>query len=123
MTESKPAHRTARYSFFRSKPGRCGHRRSLLTPTRYGWVYLVLLIGMLGGSVNYGNNFGFLLTFLLAGVGTVSLLHTWRGLRGIALVSARAAPVFAGITSFVLFLAGVGTTVYFIHMKTTDESS
>ncbi len=34
-----------------------------------------------------------------------------------------AAPVFAGITSFVLFLAGVGTTVYFIHMKTTDESS
>ncbi|RLQ21228.1 hypothetical protein DWB85_13025 [Seongchinamella sediminis] len=34
-----------------------------------------------------------------------------------------AAPVFAGITSFVLFLAGVGTTVYFIHMKTTDETS
>lgn len=34
-----------------------------------------------------------------------------------------AAPVFAGITSFMLFLAGVGTTVYFIHMKTTDESS
>jgi len=32
-----------------------------------------------------------------------------------------AAPVFAGITSFVLFLAGVGTTVYFIHMKTSDE--
>tara|TARA_R110002110_G_C13446529_1_gene716663 strand:+ start:1402 stop:1773 length:372 start_codon:yes stop_codon:yes gene_type:complete len=34
-----------------------------------------------------------------------------------------AAPAFAGITSFVLFLAGVGTTVYFIHMKTNDESS
>ena len=34
-----------------------------------------------------------------------------------------AAPVFAGITSFVLFLAGVGTTVYFIHMKPHDESS
>ena len=33
-----------------------------------------------------------------------------------------AAPVFAGITSFVLFLAGVGTTVYFIHMKPHDES-
>ena len=32
-----------------------------------------------------------------------------------------AAPVFAGITSFILFLAGVGTTVYFIHMKTTDD--
>lgn len=32
-----------------------------------------------------------------------------------------AAPVFAGITSFVLFLAGVGTTVYFIHMKTDVE--
>ncbi len=32
-----------------------------------------------------------------------------------------AAPVFAGTTSFVLFLAGVGTTVYFIHMKTNHE--
>jgi len=96
MTASKPVQRTARYAFFRSKPGLCRHRRAVLRPTRYGWVYLVLLVAMLGGSVNYGNNFGFLLTFLLAGVGTVSLLHTWRSLRGIALVSARAAPVFAG---------------------------
>lgn len=37
--------------------------------------------------------------------------------RGVAI----AAPVFAGITSFVLFLAGVGTTVYFIHMKMSGE--
>jgi hypothetical protein len=34
-----------------------------------------------------------------------------------------AAPVFAGITSFVLFLCGVGTTVYFVHLKIDDEAS
>ena len=32
-----------------------------------------------------------------------------------------AAPVFAGIVFFVSFLAGVGTTVYFIHMKTDER--
>lgn len=30
------------------------------------------------------------------------------------------APVFAGIVFFTLFLVGVGTTVYFIHMKSGD---
>ncbi len=32
-----------------------------------------------------------------------------------------AAPVFAGIVFFVSFLAGVVTTVYFIHMKTDER--
>jgi undecaprenyl pyrophosphate phosphatase UppP len=32
-----------------------------------------------------------------------------------------AAPVFTGIVFFVSFLAGVGTTVYFIHMKTDER--
>ncbi len=32
-----------------------------------------------------------------------------------------AAPIFAGIVFFALFLAGVGTTVYFIHMRPEDS--
>lgn len=31
-------------------------------------------------------------------------------------------PVFAGVVALVLFLAGVATTVYFIHMETDQES-
>jgi len=39
--------------------------------------------------------------------------------RGVTVV----APVFAGSVFFVLFLAGVLTTVYFIHMKPDREST
>ena len=34
-----------------------------------------------------------------------------------------AAPVFAGAVFFTLFLAGIGTTVYFIHMKSHTETA
>jgi hypothetical protein len=39
--------------------------------------------------------------------------------RGVTL----AAPIFAGSVFFALFLAGVGTTVYFIHMKPDKASA
>ena len=29
-------------------------------------------------------------------------------------------PIFAGITYFVLFIAGIGTTIYFIHLELKD---
>jgi uncharacterized protein (DUF58 family) len=51
---------------------------------------------MLIGSVNYNNNLGFMLVFLLGGMTLVSVLHTWNNLLGLRVVSASAAPVFAG---------------------------
>lgn len=96
MTESMRAGRTARHERFHPQRRIRRHRRMLLRPTPYGWAYLLLVTAMLVGSINYGNNFGFLLTFLLAGVGIVSVLHTWRSLRGIVLAGGKALPVFAG---------------------------
>ena len=40
--------------------------RLKIRPTRYGNVFILLLLGMFVGSINYNNNLGFLLTFLLA---------------------------------------------------------
>ena len=71
-------------------------RRIYILPTGYGVLFSVLLLLMLLGSINYANNLGFMLTFLLAGLGLVAMLHTWRNLLGLELVSGRAAPVFAG---------------------------
>lgn len=71
-------------------------RSIYILPTGYGFLYAVLLLLMLLGSVNYANNLGFLLTFLLIGLGLVAMLHTWRNLVGLELESGRAAPVFAG---------------------------
>ncbi|MCP4284409.1 MAG: DUF58 domain-containing protein [Gammaproteobacteria bacterium] len=71
-------------------------RRIYILPTGYGILFVILLLLMLLGSINYANNLGFLLTFLLVGLGLVTMLHTWRNLVGLALNSGRATPVFAG---------------------------
>ena len=51
---------------------------------------------MLIGSINYSNNLGFLLTFLLGSMTFISMLYTIRNLTGIRIVSCGAKPVFAG---------------------------
>jgi uncharacterized protein (DUF58 family) len=72
-------------------------------------VFLFLLGAMLLGSINYGNNLGFLLTFLIGGIGFVSLFHTHRNLSGLKFCTYRAEPVFAGDTAvFEVTLDGGG---------------
>ncbi|MCP5417203.1 MAG: DUF58 domain-containing protein [Chromatiaceae bacterium] len=67
-----------------------------ILPTGYGLLFGILLMLMLTGSINYANNLGFMLTFLLVGLGLVGMLHTWRNLLGLEVGSGRVAPVFAG---------------------------
>ncbi|MFW6333926.1 MAG: DUF58 domain-containing protein [Desulfosalsimonas sp.] len=71
-------------------------KNTYILPTRYGVLFVLALLAMLAGSVNYNNNLGFLLVFLLGGMALVSILHTHRNMVGLRLVSASAAPVFAG---------------------------
>ncbi len=70
-----------------------------ILPTRYGYLFIVLLLAMLIGSINYNNNLGFLLVFLLGSMGIVSLLTTFKNISGIRIVSFWATPVFAGETA------------------------
>ncbi len=53
---------------------------------------------MLAGSINYQLSLGYILTFLLAGMGVVSILHTYRNLAHLAVSAGRVEPVFAGDT-------------------------
>lgn len=71
-------------------------RKIYIFPTRYGLLYGLLVFLILLISVNYANNPGFLLTFLLAGLGIVAMLHTWRNLVNLRLLPGRSAAVFAG---------------------------
>ncbi len=59
-------------------------------------MYGVTILLMLIGSINYNLSLGYVLVFLLAGNGMVSMLHTWRNLARIALRPGKAVPVFAG---------------------------
>lgn len=70
--------------------------RVLIFPTAHGFLFIGVLLAMLMGSINYNNNLGFLLVFLLGGMTLVSIVHTYRNLLGLRVLSVTAKPVFAG---------------------------
>lgn len=72
------------------------HRRVYIVPTRLGWLFGATLGILLVGSINYALSLGFVLTFLLAGMGLAGMVHTARNLAQIAISTGRAEPAFAG---------------------------
>lgn len=71
-------------------------RRIYILPTRFGTVFALMVFAMLLGSLNYAASLGFMLTFLLAGVGLVVMHHCHNNLLGATIKFLGAAPVFAG---------------------------
>lgn len=85
--------------------------RLRVRPTAYGGFFFLSLVGMLLGSANYGNNLGFLITFLLLSMAAVSLLTARAQLRSIEIRGCSAHPVFAGQeASFTYMLCMSGPT-------------
>jgi uncharacterized protein (DUF58 family) len=71
-------------------------RRVYILPTRHGVVFAISLVLMLIGSINYNLSLGYVLTFLLAGMAVVSILHTFRNLAHLTVSGGKVEPVFAG---------------------------
>ena len=71
-------------------------RNVYILPTRAGFMFGLTLLVLLLASVNYQLNLGYVLTFLLAGSGLVSMHLTHATLRGLTLHLKPIAPVFAG---------------------------
>ncbi len=79
--------------------------RVYILPTRPGLAFGLALIVMLIGSINYNLSLGYILTFLLASMGLVAILHTFRNLVHLHISSGRVEPVFADETAwFELFI-------------------
>ena len=74
-------------------------RRVYVLPTRAGLLYALSLVVMLIGAINYNLSLGHGLVFLLAGLGVVAILHTFRNLAGISVTVGACTPVFAGETA------------------------
>jgi len=70
--------------------------RVYILPTKVGIIFGVLLLLLLLGSVNYSKSLGFMLTFLLAGLGNIVMFASWRNLAGLRLRAGGCTPVFAG---------------------------
>src|SRR3546814_17338047 len=59
--------------------------RVYIVPTRFGYVFALMLLVMLLGAMNYSNSMAFMLTFLLEGLGLTCMQHTHANLHNLQL--------------------------------------
>ena len=85
-----------RLSGYETEPVQLSQRRIFVLPTRVGLAYAVTVLLSLVGAMNYALSLGYLLTFLLAGLGVVAMLHGFRNLFGLRLRSGHEDAVFLG---------------------------
>ena len=71
-------------------------RNIYIVPTRAGLMFVLTLLVLLVGTINFQLSLGYALTFLLAGAGFVSMHVTHATLRGLTLHLRTPQPVFAG---------------------------
>jgi len=71
-------------------------RATYIFPTGAGFLLAAILVLMMIGATNYQNNMAFLLTFLICGVGLVSILVTFRNLHGLSLKKHAVSEAIAG---------------------------
>ncbi|MGB9429463.1 MAG: DUF58 domain-containing protein [Gammaproteobacteria bacterium] len=75
-------------------------RRIYILPTRQGLLYGFAVFVMLLGSMNYSNSMGFMLTFVLTGLGFVAMHACHVNLMGLEISAGKAPAVFAGETAY-----------------------
>src|SRR5690606_6357573 len=71
-------------------------RRIFIMPDRVGAAFALVLVLMLLAAINYENSLAYGLTFLLASVFVVAILHTYRNFAGLILKAGACGAVFAG---------------------------
>jgi uncharacterized protein (DUF58 family) len=75
---------------------RLTHQRIYILPTRRGWAFLLTLVLMLAGALNYALSLGFLFVFLLGGMFHAALLQSYRQLRSLNVQPGDEPEAFAG---------------------------
>ncbi len=80
------------------------NQRSIyIIPSRQGLAFAVVLAVMLLGDINYNLSLGYVLTFLLATMGFMSMLHAFRNMARLEIRAGRADAAFAGENAQFLF--------------------
>ena len=75
---------------------RLHHRRLYILPTRFGYLFGMMLLLLFFASTNYQNSMAFVLTFMLTSLGMISLWQTHKNLRDITVKLQIPRPVFCG---------------------------
>ena len=72
------------------------NRRLYILPTRFGYLFGIMLLMLFFAAINYQNSLAFVLTFMLASLAIISLWHTHKNLRNITVGLQIPRPVFCG---------------------------
>jgi uncharacterized protein (DUF58 family) len=97
-------------------------RRIFILPSRTGYFFAFVLMLLLIASINYSLSLGYLLTFLLAGMGGMSMLHTFRNLARLSISPGKVEPVFAGDTAqFHLVITNPSMARFSVGVKRAKE--
>ncbi len=84
-------------------------RSIYILPTRQGLALATVLVLMLLGDINYNLSLGYVLTFLLAMIAVISMLHAFRNLAHLEIRAGHADAVFSGeAAQFVLHFRNRG---------------
>ncbi|MBT8434392.1 MAG: DUF58 domain-containing protein [Gammaproteobacteria bacterium] len=72
------------------------NRRLYILPTRFGYLFAIMLLFLFFAAINYQNSMAFVLTFMLISLGIISLWQTHKNLLGIKINLQIPRPVFCG---------------------------
>lgn len=72
------------------------NRRLYILPTRFGYLFAIMLLFLFLAAINYQNSMAFVLTFMLTSLGIISLWHTHKNLLGVRVHMQIPRPVFCG---------------------------
>jgi len=99
-------------------------RRIFIFPSRTGFFFGCCLLVMLIAAINFENNLSYALTFLLATLFIVAILHTYANLSGLTIRAVRAQAAFPGQQSeFVVMIErGKRRDHYALYLKWPSSS-
>ena len=98
-------------------------RRVFILPNRFGLLFVLVLLVLWMGAINYNNGLAYVLTFLLGALSQVSILHTYRNLAGLTFSAGRALPVFAGEQAqFVIRIDNPGGMRHAVTLRTAPAA-
>ncbi|MEM7564022.1 MAG: DUF58 domain-containing protein [Pseudomonadota bacterium] len=72
------------------------NRRLYILPTRFGYLFAVMLLFLFLAAINYQNSMAFVLTFMLTALAIISLWYTHKNLLGIEVKLQTPRPVHCG---------------------------
>jgi len=67
-----------------------------ILPSKSGWLFILTLIAILSGAINYNNSMAYLLCFFLASLGFIAMLQTHQNLNKLTIQPAQSHAVFCG---------------------------